>query len=188
MRVLRRMIARGVNSPLTSSCGRLFDAVAAVVLGRRQVDYEAQAAIELEGLAIEEPYEMGAGFGYPMELSPGNWLRRERAQICTQPLWRELLEDLLGAGANPAKIAARFHAGIAAGFIAAAKMARESTGLRQVALTGGCMHNRRLARLLRVGLEAEGFEVYQHIQVSPGDAGLSYGQAVVATAALRVRQ
>ncbi len=67
----------------------------------------------------------------------------------------------------------------------AAILAREATGIGQVALSGGCMHNRRLRRLLRAGLEAEGFQVFQHIQVSPGDGGLSYGQAVVAAAILK---
>ena len=58
---------------------------------------------------------------------------------------------------------------------------------RQVAMSGGCMHNRRLARLLRVGLEAQGFQVFQHAQVSPGDGGLSYGQVAVAAAMLAKR-
>jgi hydrogenase maturation protein HypF len=82
------------------------------------------------------------------------------------------------------RIAARFHAGVAAGFVQAVVMARAATGVRQVALSGGCMHNRRLARLLRVKLEAVGFEVFQHVQVSPGDGGLSYGQVAVAAARL----
>lgn len=185
-RVLKRMISRELNSPLTSSCGRLFDAVAAVVLGRREVDYEAQAAIELEGIAIGEPCEAGAN-GYGMGMIRGDWARREPAKISAQPLWRELIAELR-AGTSKPKMAARFHAGIASAFVAAAVLAREATGIGLVALTGGCMHNRRLACLLRVGLEAEGFEVLQHAKVSPGDAGLSYGQAVVAIAALRVRQ
>ncbi|HEV2136179.1 MAG TPA: carbamoyltransferase HypF [Terracidiphilus sp.] len=187
LRVLKRMMARELNSPLTSSCGRLFDAVAALVLGRREVDYEAQAAIELEGIAIDEPREAGAQHGYTLEIIPANWSRREPARISAQPLWHGLIADLR-AGTSKPKISARFHAGIASTFISAALLAREATGLGQVALTGGCMHNRRLARLLRLGLEAEGFEVFQHTKVSPGDAGLSYGQAIVATAALRVRQ
>ncbi len=70
-------------------------------------------------------------------------------------------------------------------FTRAAVEARAATGIGQVALSGGCMHNRRLARLLRAALEAQGFEVYQHKQVSPGDGGLSYGQAVVAAAILK---
>jgi hydrogenase maturation factor HypF (carbamoyltransferase family) len=67
-RVLRRMIERGVNAPLTSSCGRLFDAVAAVILRRTHVDYEAQAAIELEGLAVSEPFETSDTYAYELEL------------------------------------------------------------------------------------------------------------------------
>jgi hydrogenase maturation protein HypF len=179
-RVLRRMIERGVNAPLTSSLGRLFDAVAAVVLGRRVVDCEAQAAIELEGVAVDEPYDV---HGYEMELVGGDWAAREPARLSAAWLWRALVSDLR-EGVSNARIAARFHAGVAAGFVQVAMLAREATGVRKVAMSGGCMHNRRLARLLRAKLEAEGFNVYQHVQVSPGDGGLSYGQAVVGAAVL----
>jgi hydrogenase maturation protein HypF len=176
-RVLARMMERGVNAPLTSSLGRLFDAVAAVVLGRRAVDYEAQAAIEL---AVDEPDNEP---GYEMEFAGGDWARREPVRIGAGPLWRRLVEDLR-AGVSKAQIAARFHAAVAAGFVRASVLARAATGVSRVALSGGCMHNRRLARLLRVKLEAEGFEVFQHAQVSPGDGGLSYGQVAVAAAVL----
>jgi hydrogenase maturation protein HypF len=181
-RVLDRMIERGVNAPLTSSCGRLFDAVAAVVLGRRVVDYEAQAAIELEGLAIDEADEPS----YEMEIMGGDWARREPVRMGAGPLWRALIEDLR-SGVKKARISARFHAGVAAGFVKVAVQARAATGLEHVMLTGGCMHNRRLTRLLRAGLEKEGFKVFQHRLVSPGDGGLSYGQAVVAAAVLAKR-
>jgi hydrogenase maturation protein HypF len=179
-RVLDRMMERGVNTPLTSSLGRLCDAVAAVVLGRRVVDYEAQAAIELEGVAVEEGDDEP---GYEMEFHGGDWAAREPVKIRAAPLWRGLLADLR-AGVSKSRIAARFHAGVAAAFIGAAKLAREATRIEKVALSGGCLHNRRLARLLRAGLEAEGFQVFQHRRVSPGDGGLSYGQAVVAAAIL----
>ena len=179
--VLKRMIERELNTPLTSSCGRLFDAVAAVVLRRGVVNYEAQAAIELEGCANDEPDELGAG--YTLEMRAGNWPAREPARISATPLWRDLLQDLR-ADVSKSRIAARFHAGVAAAFISAAKLAREATGIEKVALSGGCLHNRRLARLLRTGLEEEGFQVLQHRNVSPGDGGLSYGQAVVAVARL----
>jgi len=179
-RVVDRMMERGVNAPLTSSCGRLFDAAAALVLGRRQVDYEAQAAIELEGVCVDESDE---GAGYEMELVGGNWDAKESLRICAGPLWRELLKDLADAESK-ARIAARFHAGLADGFVQAAVRARAVTSLGQVVLSGGCMHNRRLVRLLRTKLEAEGFEAIQHVQVSPGDGGLSYGQAAVGAAML----
>jgi hydrogenase maturation protein HypF len=181
-RVLLRMIERGLNTPLTSSCGRLFDAVAAIVLGRGVVDYEAQAAIELEGLAIDEADELDSGYAF--DWIAGDWNSRKPSRISAGPLWRELVEDLRSSVAKP-RIAARFHAGVAAAFAHAAVQARGATGVGQVALSGGCMHNRRLARLLRAGLEAQGFEVFQHKLVSPGDGGLSYGQAVVAAAILR---
>ena len=179
-RVLARMMERGVNAPLTSSLGRLFDAVAAVVLGRRVVDYEAQAAIELEGIAVDEPDDVP---GYALEFAGGNWAAREPVRISAALLWRELIEDLR-IGTSKARIAARFHAGVATGFARAAVLARTATGVNQVVLSGGCMHNRSLARLLRVKLEAEGFEVFQHRNVSPGDGGLSYGQVAVAAAML----
>ena len=180
-RVLERMIERGVNAPLTSSLGRLFDAVAAVVLKRRVVDYEAQAAIELEGVAVHEPDDEA---GYAMEFVGGDWAAHVPVRMSAAPLWRELVKDLQSEMSR-SKISARFHAGVAAGFVRAAKLAREATGIKRVALSGGCMHNRRLARLSRMKLEAEGFEVFQHINVSPGDGGLSYGQVAVATAIQR---
>ena len=179
-RLLLRMMERGVNTPKTSSLGRLFDAVAALVLRRREVDYEAQAAIELEGAAVDEPDAQG----YSTEWVDGDWGRHEPARIGVATLWRELLADLR-AERNAASIAARFHAGIAGAFIQAAVKAREATDVTQVAMSGGCMHNRRLARLLREGLRREGFEVFSHRQVSPGDGGLSYGQAAVAAAMLK---
>jgi len=183
VRVLKRMMERGVNSPQTSSLGRLFDAAAAVVLGRRVVDYEAQAAIEMEGIAVDQPDEEAA---YSMQLIEGDWAAREPVRICAEPIWRGLIEDLR-VGMSTPRIAARFHVAVAEGFVQAAVRARTATRIGQVAMSGGCMHNRRLARLLRVGLEAEGFEVFQHAQVSPGDGGLSYGQAAVAAAILAKR-
>jgi hydrogenase maturation protein HypF len=178
--VLKRMVERGINSPMTSSLGRLFDAVAAVVLSRRVVDYEAQAAIELEGIAVDEP---DGAPGYVMEIEEADWVVGKPAVLRSGELWKELLGELEG-GVSKSRISARFHAGVADGFVRAAVMARAATGLRRVVMSGGCMHNRRLVRLLRSRLMAEGFEVFQHAQVSPGDGGLSYGQAVVGAARL----
>jgi len=181
-RVLRRMVGRGINSPLTSSLGRLFDAVAAVVLNRRVVDYEAQAAIELEGIAVDEPDRFEQG-DYVPELHEAEEGSGSVAVIRTGKMWKAVLDDLW-RGVPAGRIAARFHAGIAEGFINAAANARIETDINTVALSGGCMANRRLVRLLRAGLEDEGFTVLQHRQVSPGDGGLSYGQIVIAAATL----
>ncbi len=177
-RIVERMIERGVQAPQTSSLGRLFDAVAAVVLQRWQLDYDAQAAIELEGLAVDEP-NVPPPAEYVLRLdttADANVLR-------VDGMLRAVVMDMR-QGVQRSSIAARFHAGVARGFIDAALKARHERGITQVVLSGGCMHNRRLARLLREGLEREGFRVYAHRVVSPGDAGLSYGQAVVAAARL----
>jgi hydrogenase maturation protein HypF len=179
-RVLKRMIERQINSPMTSSLGRLFDAVGAVVRGRRVVDYEAQAAIELEGIAVSEPDRFERG-EYVPELHEADEGSACEAVIRTGKMWKAVLEDIW-RGVPASRISARFHAGIAEGFINAAANARIKTSINVVALSGGCMHNRRLARLLRSGLEEEGFKVFMHRQVSPGDGGLSYGQVVVGAA------
>jgi hydrogenase maturation protein HypF len=178
--VMKRMIEREINSPMTSSLGRLFDAVAAVVLNRRAVDYEAQAAIELEGIAVDEPDRFEQG-DYVPELHEGEEGSGSGAVIRTGKMWNAILEDLW-RGVPARRIAARFHAGIAEGFINAAAIARIETDINTVALSGGCMANRRLTRLLRAGLEEEGFTVLQHRNVSSGDGGLSYGQASAAAA------
>ncbi|MGA9070196.1 MAG: Sua5/YciO/YrdC/YwlC family protein, partial [Terracidiphilus sp.] len=180
VRVMSRMIERKINVPETSSLGRLFDAVAAVVLGRRTVDYEAQAAIELEGIAEDEPDRREEG-DYVPQLWEGE--RASTAVLRTELIWKAVLK-YLWRGVPASRIAARFHAGIAEGFINAAANARIMNGVNQVVMSGGCMHNRRLSRLLRSGLEEEGFEVFQHRQVSPGDGGLSYGQAIVGATVL----
>jgi hydrogenase maturation protein HypF len=181
-RVVSRMIGRGINTPYTSSLGRLFDAVAAVVLNRRKVDYEAQAAIELEGVAVDESDDLPRE-QYVPELIAGKGTDDAARVLELSNLWRAIVDDLR-RGVPRERIAAQFHSGIAEGFIRAVANARESTGISQVALSGGCMHNRRLARILRSGLEGEGFFVYHHRNVSPGDGGLSYGQAAVAEATL----
>ncbi|MGA9668850.1 MAG: carbamoyltransferase HypF [Terracidiphilus sp.] len=185
VRVLKRMIERGINSPMTSSLGRLFDSVAAVVLNRRAVDYEAQAAIELEGIAVDERDRIEQG-DYRPELHSAEVETGSVAVIKTGKMWKAMLEDLW-RGVPARRISARFHAGVAEGFINAAGNARIETDINTVALSGGCLHNRRLSRLLRAGLEEEGFTVLQHRNVSPGDGGLSYGQAAVAAAILAQR-
>lgn len=175
-RIASRMIERELNTPLTSSLGRLFDAVSAVVLRRRTVDYDAQAAIELEGIAVDEP-DAAPEERYVPELRASN----AALVLNTQRLWHAVVDDLRGAIPNTA-ISAKFHAGIAEGFIRAARAAGEKTGIQTIALSGGCMHNRRLAHALRSGLERYGFRVLTQRILSPGDGGLSYGQATVAAA------
>ena len=176
-RLLVRMIERGVNSPLTSSCGRLFDAAAALILGRDRVDYEAQAAIELEGIAGRDAD--GNKDGYALRLEGDG---KERPMILNPTsMWEELLADLR-SGEEPAKMSARFHAGVADAYVRVAVGASARTGIRAVCLSGGVFHNRLFTHLVCNGLREAGLEMHLPGQTSPGDGGLSYGQAAVAAA------
>ncbi|MGB2663357.1 MAG: carbamoyltransferase HypF [Candidatus Acidiferrum sp.] len=169
--VIQQMIDRQIHSPRTSSCGRLFDAVAALAGIRSTVNYEAQAAIELE-MAAHDSTDDGA---YPFDLIPDgtHW------QIGTFSLFQALLHDLRSQ--QPvADISRRFHTGLAALFVELAEKIREQSKLNRVCLSGGCFHNVLLFRLLLDGLRAKSFEVYCHSEVPAGDGGISLGQALIA--------
>ncbi len=172
---LAQMSERGLNSPHTSSLGRLFDAVAALLGMRRQVFYEGQAAIELEAQA-----SIGAG-AYPFAIEDG-----APARLDVRPLMRAIVADLQAKASIP-EIAGRFHASIALGLSEACRRARAQTGLNTVALSGGSFQNRLLLEQLLARLEGMGFQVYINRRVPPNDGGLSLGQAAVAAARLRHR-
>ena len=178
VRVLLSAIDRKLNSPLTSSCGRLFDAVAALAGIRQQVNYEGQAAIELE-MAMEGA---SGGAGYELEMV------EEEGQLIlgTRRLFAEIVLDL-EERVPPAEISARFHSGLVDGLARAAGILRRSSGLRRVCLSGGSFNNRFLLEQLQARLQAAGFDVYTHREVPAGDGGLSLGQALVAAHALRSR-
>ncbi|PLX39125.1 MAG: carbamoyltransferase HypF [Hyphomicrobiales bacterium] len=170
--VIARMIAQGINAPLSSSAGRLFDAVAAAlgICFDRQ-SYEGQAAMEMEALA--RPHLAHAG-AYPLDLGEGSPL-----VISWAPLWDALIGDLK-AGVEPGIIAARFHAGLADGLATAAGRIAGEKGLRRAALSGGVMQNRILLAMLSDKLARAGLEVLVHNQVPANDGGLALGQAVAA--------
>ncbi len=165
------MARRGVNAPPTSSAGRLFDAVAALVGGRDAVNYEGQAAVELEQLA--DPAEKS---GYPARIEPGPPLR-----IAGADLVRAAADDLL-AGVGQPIIAARFHNGVAAAIVSACAALRDRSGVCAVALSGGVFQNMLLLGRSVTKLEAAGFRVLAHSRVPPNDGGISLGQAAVAAA------
>ncbi|MFD2764919.1 carbamoyltransferase HypF [Micromonospora eburnea] len=161
----------GLNSPRTSSVGRLFDAVSALLDLRDHVSYEGQAAIALEQRADRD--ERG---GYRVEASGPVPLADVGRQLVGH-----VVDDLL-AGVDPGRIAARFHYGLADAVVRAAAAARDSTGLTSVALSGGVFQNVLLLDRVVSGLEATGFRPLVHSRVPPNDAGISLGQAVVAAA------
>lgn len=170
--LLVRMLERKVNAPLTSSCGRLFDAVAAICGIRQQVNYEAQAAIELE-MAMEDSDEQGA---YPINLQADDG---SGMLITTRSLFEAVIADLR-KGAPVAAVSRRFHNGLVEVFARAAASIRERTSLNRICLSGGTFHNTYLMESLSAKLGALGFEVFTHSEVPAGDGGLSLGQALVA--------
>jgi hydrogenase maturation protein HypF len=165
------MARRGINSPVTSSAGRLFDAVAAVIGVRDKVSYEGQAAAELEQLA--DPAEDGA---YQATIDSGGVL-----QVAGTDLVRCVADDL-AAGVDRGVISARFHNGLAGVIAECCLMLRERTGLATVALSGGVFQNFRLLNTVTGQLEGHSFTVLTHSRVPCNDGGISLGQAVVAAA------
>jgi hydrogenase maturation protein HypF len=201
LRLWAEMIEKGVNSPLACGLGRLFDAASVLADVCSDNSYEGQPAVELEGAAEGQPdniapYEFGiieadvnsarlaasrrrarsVGAG-EAAVAPHGWV------IDTLPVIRGIVADV-EAGRPRAETSARFHATVAAMLLAAARRARQESGLVRIALSGGCFANHRLVRVLTPALEAEGFQVYVHREVSPGDGGVALGQAYVAAARL----
>jgi hydrogenase maturation protein HypF len=169
LHILRQQIDKKINSPLTSSMGRLFDATACLIGLRNEVTYEAQAAIEMEGLAkpfvaVAQPYACTIGDGNTIGL---------------KDLLKSIVEDVRVKKSTEI-IAARFHRTIANIALDICKCARDSAGLNEVALSGGVWQNQVLLDLVRDGLRQNGFVVYFHQQVPTNDGGLSLGQAVIA--------
>ncbi|MGH9678669.1 MAG: carbamoyltransferase HypF, partial [Candidatus Acidiferrales bacterium] len=159
-----RMIERGVNSPLTSSCGRLFDAVAALIGLRGEVNYEAQAAMELETLA-----RASSDFGaYPFDTRRANgcW------EIGTRELFEAIIEDM-SRNVPLDIISRRFHNGLTAVLAHLACLLREESSLNRLCLSGGVFHNSLVLEQLIRDLEASEFEVFTHAHVPAGDGGLS---------------
>jgi hydrogenase maturation protein HypF len=160
------MLENRFNTPLTSSCGRLYDAVAALLGVAYENTYEGQAATELSELA-----DGSTGRVYPFTLQEG--------KILTGEMWRCLVRDCQ-SGVTPAKIAAGFQQTLVEAFAAAVIAVREQEGLKQVVLSGGSFQNSFLTLSLSRRLAAEGFTIYRHRQVPANDGGLALGQALVA--------
>ncbi|MHC4732046.1 MAG: Kae1-like domain-containing protein, partial [Planctomycetota bacterium] len=170
--IVLRMVERGVNSPLTSSCGRLFDAVAALAGIRQRVSYEAQAAMELEAAL---PEDAGDESAYPLvPVAEGDGWRIE-----TRPLFEALTRDL-HCGAAASAVSARFHNGLIECFAHGARLVRGRARLDRVCLSGGAFQNAYLLERLQARLRADGFEVFAQAAVPANDGGLSLGQALVA--------
>ncbi len=163
---LRVQLTRALNTPLTSSMGRLFDAVAALAGGRPRVQYEAQGAIEFETLA-DNPEGGYYDFG------------GRQAKIHMRPAIESIINDVL-AGVPSSLISANFHNGIAEMVKKTCLHLRKERGLNMVALSGGVWQNIFLLRRTLELLRADEFEILIHRQVPPNDGGLALGQAAIA--------
>jgi hydrogenase maturation protein HypF len=180
--IVRKMLAQRVNTQLTSSAGRLFDAVASLSGVRDRVSYEGQAAVELEWLASQAP----PGEVYPFDL--GVPVRGESMQaplvVDTRPLIRAVSEDVIG-GVPTTSIARRYHSTMVSMIAAVCDRLRLATGIEVVVLSGGVFMNVLLTSEAVARLASDGFRVYRHQRVPPNDGGLSLGQLAIAAACTR---
>ena len=170
--LIKSQIKKRLNSPMTSSAGRLFDAVAALIGIRNETDYEGQAAIELEMIAkdIDSPPRI-----YPFDIV----VKNGEKVICLRELLSNIIIDLR-VGISRREISAKFHSTMACIISRMCKILARSTGIDQVALSGGVFQNRLLLRLTRAYVEQEGLKVITHREVPCNDGGVSLGQAVIA--------
>lgn len=177
-KALRDASKKGLNSPLTSSMGRLFDAVASMIIPIFKVSHEAEAAIKLQMLAEEAQHEKCA-YKYKIKKEGGSLIIDPSIMI------REIIRDIK-KGIDRKYIAARFHNTIAQIILDVCKGLKRSTGIKKAAISGGVFQNKLLLNKVCSMLKAEGFDIYLHRESSATDAGISAGQAVVAGARCRV--
>jgi hydrogenase maturation protein HypF len=168
--VLRTMLTRGLNSPVTSSAGRLFDAVGALLgLGLRN-QFEGQTSLAVEAAATE-----GRGALFPLPL-PLRDVAAGGGAVCELD-WQPLVEKLLSyraLGGEPGVLAASFHHALARGMVEVARRA----GVGKVVLTGGCFQNTLLLELAATELRSVGFTVLTHRELPPNDGNIAAGQAL----------
>jgi len=172
--LIKRQLQTSLNSPLNSSMGRLFDAVSALIGIRGEIDYEGQAAVELEMAAYDGTAKAG-DISYPyfiVEIDGVNIVKLKE-------LFSAIVEDLYQS-ASKSLVSAKFHNTVAHIIFDMCLLISKKTGINQVALSGGVFQNRLLFRKVVPMLESAGFSVLVHKQVPCNDGGISLGQAVIA--------
>jgi len=174
LNLLKQQLKRGLNCPLTSSAGRLFDAASAITGVCTDISYEAQAAIELEMVAEGSSTSRGAKL-YPFNIAEQNGLR----VVKLAKLIAAIAKDVRG-GVPTSRISLKFHRTMAQMVREMCLSISKDAGIKVVALSGGVFQNRLLMRLVVEALEADGFKVLTHRDVPCNDGGISLGQAVIA--------
>lgn len=173
VKLLEQLVLRDINSPRTSSIGRLFDAVAALIGACDRATFEGQAAMRLEGLALQAAPELG----YPVDLVQ----RSDILVLDPRPLIRAVVADVQ-AGVSAPTIARRFHTALVDAVVATCDSLRQTTGLTRIVLSGGVFNNAVLASETTHALTRAGFTAHRHHRIPPGDGGLALGQLAVAAA------
>lgn len=182
LNTLARIIARRFNCPVTTSAGRLFDAIAAMAGVRHRVSYEGQAAIELEWLATSVAPD--GAYPFAIEECRGERTAQSTLVLDLRPMIVEIAEGV-GRALDSRAIARRFHSTMAEAILAVCGRIRAETGLEAVVLSGGVFLNALLTAEAAARLESQGFRVYRHRQVPPNDGGLCLGQLAIAAARQR---
>ncbi len=167
------MMRTGFNSPLTSSCGRLFDAIAALLGIRLDSDFEGQAAMEVEAIA-QQWQRTDEHKQRPEEPVAENGL----FIIDSSPFIRRMLHDLQTGKSIP-ELAMRFHTWLIDSFVVTIRKIAATSGIRTAVLSGGCLQNRIIMEGLFQALEQDGFQVFTGQEVPVNDGGISLGQAVI---------
>jgi hydrogenase maturation protein HypF len=181
--VIRRQIERKINSPLCSSVGRFFDAISALLGVRSEIDYEGQAAVELEMAAyssaiassVSDEAMSSAQESYPYRIVADKGIGIVRLR----DLFAAVIGDL-HQGISKGLISFKVHNTVARMIDEMCRLTADETGINQVALSGGVFQNRLLLRKAVSLLESSGFQVFTHRQVPCNDGGISLGQAVIA--------
>jgi hydrogenase maturation protein HypF len=181
--VIKRQIERKINSPLSSSMGRLFDAISALLGIRSEIDYEGQAAVELEMAAyssviarsVSDEAISANNESYPYHIEEDEGIRI----VHLRDLLSALIEDL-HRGISKGRISVKFHNTVAHMINEMCHLIANETGISQVALSGGVFQNRLLLKKTVSLLEGSGFQVFTHRQIPCNDGGISLGQAVIA--------
>jgi len=174
LEIIKQQLKRGINSPLTSSAGRLFDAGSALAGVREEIDYEAQAAIELEMLAPDELGEFEEK-SYPFSIIKDQGIK----VVKLEELISTIVEDVRNQVPTPI-ISLKFHNTMAQIIAEMCKTITKESGINKVALSGGVFQNRLLLKLATSALHKNGLTVLTHHLVPCNDGGISLGQAVIA--------
>ena len=175
---LTRMMEKNLNSPLTSSAGRLFDAVASLLCIRHKISHESQAAMELEAIAEEDLTDDIYGFDIGQNENDD---RDGSFEIDMMACIRQITRDLK-LNESPERISSKFHNTIVQAFVAAAIRVSKETDIRKIVLSGGVFNNGYILNRMVRTLEENNLKVYTHTKVPTGDGGICLGQAVVAAA------